>query len=328
MWQKMSDPFDKLLFILSKRQKTRWPVFREIFGALYADLSKKVQNSPSLTDLRIYTVRAFQTLGHIEVVFDEDGGYVYVAPPALVRLPKIGLPEFVLCGARSPETVADLVEVARHTRSDVEIEVDSRVLIGPKRVVVKADTTAQVQQIASDLGIRFQLDPAAWRLANYSGSLVEYLDSRIWTYESDINWVRADFNPQALQFERRPLEGRNLSRYQDPVRTIYRYFLWNSGKRAEVNLDWGRYAALNLAEVNVLSYNPQDGSFWVPVSTPLPPLLNRALGLCTGKPPVLIKREPERIHFQGALGFYKYEAIPHYIATLVAQKVSQPLQAK
>jgi hypothetical protein len=318
----MSNSFDTLLFVISKRQRLKWPVFKEIFGALYADLSKRIQNSPGLTALRIHTTRAFQTLGHIEIVFDADGGYVCIAPPVLVRLPKTGLPEFVLCGARSPETVDSLVGAAKHTRGAVEVEVDSRVAIGPTRVVIKANTTALVQQIASESGIRFQLDPAAWRLANYSGSLAEYVDSRAWAYEPDLNWARADFNPQSLRFEQRPLEDRSLSRYQDPVRTVYRHFLWNSGKRAEVNLDWGRYAALNLAGVNVLFYSPQDHSFLVPANTPLPPLLNRALGLCTGKPPEFVTRQ-----FGQSLDFYKYEAVPHDIAALVAQKAGQALQA-
>lgn len=322
----MSDPFDTLLFVISKRQKLKWPVFKEIFGALYADLSKRVKNGPGLTVLRIHTMRAFQTLGHIEVVFDADGGYVCVAPPVLIRLPKTGLPEFVLCGARSPETVDNLMDAAKHTRGAVEVEVDSRVAIGPTRVVVKANTTAPVQQIASELGIRFQLGPAAWRLATYSGSLAEYIDSRAWTYEPDLNWVRTDFNPLSLRFEQRRLEDKRLSRYQNRVTTLNRYFLWNSGKRAEVNLDWGRYAALNLAGVNLLFYSPQEQSFLVPASTPLPPLLNRALGLCTGTPPELVTRQFGGIHSRESSDFYKYEAVPHDIAALVAQKAGQTLQ--
>ena len=49
-------------------------------------------------------------LGHCDSIFDSAGeGIVYVGPPTLAALPIPGLPRAVVCGSRSPDTLALLL---------------------------------------------------------------------------------------------------------------------------------------------------------------------------------------------------------------------------
>ena len=162
----------------------------------------------------------------------------------------------------------------------------------------------------------------AWRTS--SASLEEYCRNLSWSAGEDLNWQREDFSVRSLRFQSagETPPGTRLSRYQDPTTTIWRYRLWRDGQFAELEPDWGRYAILSACSMRNLQYDPVKRDVLVPLGTPLPALLARALGLCSGYAPRTGRRSGEadpdlRISYE------VFRDVPPSIFRLVADKAGQ-----
>ena len=105
---------DRLLYILSAKLDLSWTAFKSAFAALYPSIaSVRDLEKQNINNKRLEVVRSLESLGHCD--FDFTGNRVYVAPPALVRLPCAGFPQAVLAGARSPQTLEQIKDAPIQT---------------------------------------------------------------------------------------------------------------------------------------------------------------------------------------------------------------------
>lgn len=323
----MYDSGDILLYSLSAWGHATWSAFKRCFDEVqrkHVVASYRLEKTPGPYH-RWRALRLMSSLGHVDVSFGAGGRRIAVvaAPPALAVLPSFGVRRAVLCGARSPNTTRDLRSAA--SLEGAAISVRSQVALSPyapARVELGADGDERLHAIADRLGIPYLDQPPAWNLVQAAISLDEYCQGLSWFAEEDLNWYREDFNVCSLRFElpEEPSGRARLSRYRDPITTAWRYRLWNEGHFAEVEPDWGRYAVLSAHSKQVLRYDSAKRNVLVPSAAPLPTLLARALGLCSGyasRP----KQRGARRSTELLTRYEAFETVPPSIFRAVARKV-------
>jgi hypothetical protein len=318
---------DRLLYVISARQKMPWAAFRQAFDGLHEQEADETADAGAV---RRRTARALDLLGHADFFFDESGSGVYAAPPVLAALPTTGLPEAVLCGTRAPSTLDHL----RGVCADRPVELDAdphphAAALTPVRIGVRAESEETVQAIADDLGIPYLRTPPARTLLAFAGDLGGYLDQldapRLGTLAS---WKRKDFDPRRLQF--RWADGARddfrLSQCLNPNRgNRWEHFFFDEGRRVGVDRNWGRYEVLRRTQSRVLHYDHRQFVLAVPGSAPLPRLLARTLALCSGYAPRFAAVESLSTSGAETWGYHLYSRVPKDLAVAVAAKVSQTL---
>ena len=325
----MHDGGDILLYALSAWRETSWTAFKKCFDEVhrrYVVASHRVERDTAAYH-RWRALRMLSSLGHVDVRFEGQGRDITIgaAPPALAALPGFGIRRAVLCGARSPSTTGELRQAA--ALEGAATSVRSQISLSPyapARVEVSADGDERIEAIAERMGIPYLGQSPAWTMAQGSMSLERYCQDLSWAEEEDLNWHREDFDIGSLRFlsDAEPPNGSRLSRYQDPVTTIWRYRLWRDGQFGEIELDWGRYAVLSAYSKRVVQYDPAKRDVLVPLGTPLPTLLARALGLCSGYAPGIERRRMQRgldLHSR----YEVFREIPPSIFRVVASKAGQ-----
>ena len=286
----MYDCGDILLYSLSAWRETTWTTFKKCFDEVHRRhvVASTREEQETAVYYRWRALRLLSSLGHVDVRFEAPGISVYVAPPSLAVLPGFGIRRAVLCGARSPSTLADLRKAAGAEGAAITAQPQTALSpYAPARVEIKADSDERIRATAGRMGMPYLDQPPARIMAYVSASLEEYCRNLSWSADEDLNWQREDFNVRSLRFQAagETSPGTRLSRYQDPATTLWRYRLWRDGQFTELEPDWGRYAVLSACSMGNLRYDPVRRDVLVPLGTPLPALLARAFGLCSGYAP-------------------------------------------
>jgi hypothetical protein len=329
----MSSDGNLLLYVLSAWKETRWPAFKKAFDQVYLlGLRGSGDANEPTRYARFRAARLLDALGHCDLLFDSTGeGMVYVAPPTLAALPIPGLPRAVLCGSRSPDTIALLLRA--RTQAGGRIRVSEQpagdgTALAPSRIEIQGQTHDALARFARDLGLVYAYPAPAWAICKLTRPLSDYLASLQWQPQPDINWERWDFDPQMERFAKGssglPAQLR-LSRYADPSRPRLIHRLWRRSECADVDPLWGRFAVLSSAGKQILAYDETNGNLAVPESVPLPRLLARALTLCSGVAP-----KPEDVTpslSSGGKGRRTvYRGVPPDVLRTVAGKLAQTAQ--
>ncbi|MFP4122804.1 MAG: hypothetical protein ACOC07_12035 [Coleofasciculus sp.] len=324
----MSNESDQLLYVISAKKEMSWVSFKETFDYLYqlqaAALSVDIDR---IKDKRFIAVRALDSLGHCNFDFRENGSRVYVAPPVLVRLPCAGLPQAILAGVRSPQSIEHLSKACQSISSHVKLEITQQpgeLVLMPVRVAVQVGDVAELEAIAESVGIAFLETPSAWSLLHFAASLADYKNTLHWSTTPELTWNRQTFNPNFCQFRQHQATDSHirLSRYSHPSRNTSIYYLWQEESCTPVDLDWGRYAVLSSLSINVLVYDPHQLIMAVPAGAKLPRLLERVLTLCSGYVAIFVDQLP---HSSEIRSFNLFSAIPPQIAEMTAAKLGQTL---
>ena len=318
----MYDVGDILLFALSARRQTGWGTFKRYFDEAYRR-STPIRQGVSTNNLashRNLVLRALSCLGHIDWHSDTGKPAIVVAPPTIASLPTLLSYRAILCGARSPETVGDLQCAADGNR--VRVIVNSQTGISPyapTQVEIQGESISAIQGIADRIGIRYLEVPPARLLGHGSVSLVEYTRGLVWSNDRELNWPCQDFEANRVGFRGRtePPPMRRLTRYQNPVTSAWQFRLWRDRESAEVDLDWARYAVASESSLDYLQYIRDRRSALVPLGAPLPQLLARAFGLCSGRWPALVEN-PNGRSFKHC---FEFSDIPPSVFSTVAQKL-------
>ncbi len=321
---------DIFLFALSAKRKVPWSIVKRWFEEVHRRgvLDGQSKFDEPVASARWQALRTLSCLGHIDMKFDSDEIKVVVAPPVLAALPGRGVARAVLCGARSPASVENLQQAA--TIGGFETIVGPHLAscpYVPTRIELCADSSIQIHNVAASVNLRFIDFPPARSLARVSASLQEYCRGLVWSNEAEMNWRRQDFDTERLQFlpNSRIDSKLRLSRYQNPVTSIWYYRLWRNRESAEVELDWGRYAVLALSSHRVLQYDMAIKRASVPYGAPLPTLFSRAFGLCRGHCSTVLGLVPSN----EAQRSYVYNDVPPSVFNEVASKLNQqPIEAK
>lgn len=321
----MCDAGDILLFALSSKRQTGWGTFKRYFDEVHrrSILVGQDMSDNSVASHRSLVLRALSCLGHIDWHSDKGEIVVVIAPPTIASLPILMSCRAILCGARSPGTVGELKRVAEG--SGVRVIVNSQAGISPyapAHVELHGESTSAIQGIADSIGIRYVDFPPARLLAHGSVSLADYAHGLDWSNDRELNWARQDFKEDRVSFRGRtePPRGRRLSRYQNPVTSAWHFRLWRDGESAEVDLDWGRYAIASESSLCYLQYIRKRRSAFVPLGAPLPPLLARAFGLCSGRWPALVKNSDA----VSSRHCYEFSDVPPSVFNSVSQKLEMP----
>ena len=316
-------PGDVLLYAASAKRDMTWETFKRIVNATC------VPDGQQATEMKYVRAEAADIgdmLGHWETVHTEAGRRIVVAPPVLARLPWPGLPRAVLCGSRSPDTITDIREVCDWTDGlSLSIFAQSHHPYAPTRIELSGESEEQLAAAGCDLSVHYTSTPAAWSIAQASGSVDDYIKTLTWEENEDLNWDRREFNPDLLSFRsptkpRSPTASTDLSRlrlvtYSNPAGWDRRDWLWNDNACADVDRSWGRYCVLAFMGRSVLDYNHRDGVATVPRQVPLPKLLARALSLSSGEVPRLIPGT--------GIGLRAYSSVPQPLFEMVAAKLHQ-----
>jgi hypothetical protein len=320
---------DHLLYVITARRELNWQAFRKVFDALYAQANLGGDGDEDVSHLRSRALRVLDWLGHCDVAARGETDCIFAAPPVLARLPVTGFVHAVLCGARSPCTAVVLRAACERHGCDLRIESqahDGNMVWVPQRMALEAESGEALASIARDAGVACPDAPPACGLLDFSGSLNEYLQARPQVQAPELNWPRRDYDVQSLWF--RPGGGEKearLSVYEDPLRPSRLYCLWQGRAYREVERDWGRYAMLRQAGVDVLVYDPRRFILLVPSGAPLPRLLARACALCSGFAPAFAPRDVCSIASRERTGFHVFRAVPPVVAETAASKVCQRL---
>jgi hypothetical protein len=320
----MYDNGDILLFALSAWRLTSCRQFKQCFDELQRRSAGTAGYDPSETAFghRWRALRELSALGHIDLELEPGSIKVHIAPPVLAALPGLGSPRAVLCGARSPNFTKDLSAEAH--RAGVETLVGSQSSaspFAPTRVELRAEDATWIRRVADKVGAQYMETTPARLLAQVSISLSDYLQRVMWSNDRELNWFCEDYDTERLQF-RAPRETRpdqRLSRYRDPRTTIWHYRLWQGTQSAEVDQDWGRYAVLAMTNQQVLQYSPETRNAFIPLGAPLPTLLARAFGLCSGYCPTLA----EEVQSNTLGRHLRFIGVPPSVFNRVAAKLDQ-----
>ena len=320
----MYDNGDILLFALSAWRQTSWRQFKQCFDELQRRSAGTAGYDPSETAFghRWRALREFSALGHIDLELEPGSIIVHIAPPVLAALPGLGSPKAVLCGARSPNFMKDLSAEAQS--AGVETLMDSQSSaspFAPTRVELRAEDGTWIKSVADKVGAQYVETTPARLLSQVSISLSDYLQRVMWSNDRELNWFCEDFDIERLQFrvprETRP--GQRLSRYRNPRTTIWHYRLWQGTQSAEVDADWGRYAILATTNQRVLQYSPETRNAFIPLGAPLPTLLARAFGLCSGYCPTVA----EEVQSNTLGRHLRFTGVPPSVFNKVAAKLDQ-----
>ena len=314
---------DILLFSLSAQRQVPWRSFKKYFDEVQrmCIATRLQQSTGNAASNRWHALRILSCLAHIDLQFSSGDIHIVAAPPVLAALPRLGGNSAILCGARSQTTVRELEQAA--TAAGVEAIISSQPTspYAPARVELRAENASLIHTVAEGTGLPYLEFPPARLLARVSASMQEYRQGLAWSKEPELNWRREDFHTGKLRFQPGELsQQQRLSRYQNPSTSIWRYRLWQNGKSAEIAPDWGRYAVLALASLRVLRYDTGNGKAFLPYGTPLPALLARAFGLCSGYGPEL-----EQMRDTGRYALYR--DVPPSIFNAVAHKIEQHVAA-
>lgn len=309
---------DALLFAVTARRRLSWRSFTDILDSIFVPDDSVASD---VKQARSGVAALSASLGHWDVVSDGRTAGICIAPPALARLPVPGLPRAVLCGARSPDTLADLCQAARAVGVTVQASTQHQAnRYAPTRIEVVGGSADALERFAVSVGVRYQGRPAAESLAIASGSVACYIESLEWCTEPDIDWIRRDFDPDELRLVTTApgasRSGRlNLSAYQNPAGWARQDRLWRGESWAIAHRDWSRFAVLADRGRIVLAYSRTQGTLASPRQLPIPAIPARALALCSGKPPRYVPGP--------GLGTHVYGEVPASIAAVILEKLAQ-----
>ena len=287
----MPNVAQNMLYVLSARHTMRWSAYKTAFDELIFDVAISRGWSPDdVRRVRRSLVRVLQSLGHTELVEQDNGLEVTVAPPALVRLPIAGQAIAVLAGWRSPSMLGQLRQISLDSKLCVEFsneQANSDTHLQPSRWLIRACKHEQLNTVASRLGIEDTLRPPACALGAMAPSIAQHLDSLEWGALRDIPPGALSFDLASLRFlhDYRRDAATGLWRIPVPTSARHRHVIRLGGRQAFVQLDYGRWALAAHHGRRMCFYDARTFSLSAPAALPLPVLLARAAALCSGRMP-------------------------------------------
>ncbi len=304
---------NELLFWLSARRQGSWQQFRAAVEELHAGDTERDAEGDGDFPLHQRLRLNLEGLGHVEFFASGCEGGWRVAPPTLATHSIPGGTRGVVCGARSPALYARL----HRLRTDLGYEtVDSDG--APTVVRIVAPDADAIARASSQAALHLQIDAPFALLSHLPTCGPPSPTQPATEFPRGNEWAISEFDAERLEWRR--IENRNvqavrfgllrfLVHYQRP-----RYFLRWNGSTFEVPRAIGLYALLRRKRRMVLRYDAAACRLALPAVCRPPRLLERALMLCSGLPPV----------YELATVSLVYSDVPSDIADLAAKLLCQP----
>jgi hypothetical protein len=306
-------PGDSLLYVLSARSEMEWSQFT---GAVDSLRTREVSGE-SAAALRSRIAQLLDALAHVEIVNRNGRSILGTCRSSLVRLPTRQV-RAVLAGSRGPESYERLSRLAEDHGVVPSLKPHSGSLgsLLPQIVLFTANEESAMSEFANTASLIYSPDPPAASLAHFAGDLREAASHWKWEASPDLSWNKVQFDAEAGHFRQPPAGGDiRLLKYQDPVKTTYRYWAWDGARHCEVDPDWGRFWVLSKLSYHVLYYDKSKCTLSLSRTLPLPKLLARAVVLSSGE-------APEDTQYGNQAVFRN---VPLTIAVTVAGKLGQEL---
>jgi hypothetical protein len=307
-----------LLIWMSARERGSWSVFRSAVEQFHVeadeiDENDENGNESTTSDLPSYQAVRFclQRLGHAEFFTKPAGADWRIVPAALAVHARNGEWIGFLCGARSPELLNKLSLL--HGAVSFQSQANACM---PDRLLLMAADRDVLLQVAEDSGLAFQANAPASLLA----ALPPVDDPRSrFSVEPPTGpgWTIDRFSASRLAWQ--ATTSRDMVRMSTALfrfRMKYQrfHFLRWRGKTFRVAVQVGKYAILRHQRIRaILQYDEQKQLLSLPVSCRPPLLVERALILCTGLLPLVVKGS----------GRIEYANVPPPIARFAAGLLRQ-----
>jgi hypothetical protein len=302
---------NELLLLLSARKSGSWYQFRSCVDEIIGGEDSGAVSFPLHQRIRFNLSR----LAHVEFEGSENSDDWRAAPPVLAIAKTPAGVSGILCGARS----TDLLD--RFQAASAALPVEKIALPDcPDALRVFSANVAGLERVAYASGVQIQLEAAA--------SLLSVLDpighTRVgppqeMPFGKDLSVDRFVVEKHRCRWERiesgRPISADGLyrcTRWQQ-----HEHYLRRGGEFMPVAGQIGKFIILNTIGRNVLRYNHQGWHLKVAAMCRPPPLIDRALHLCSGT------LTAEAAGRQGKI--LTYENIPPGIASLAAELLGQKL---
>jgi hypothetical protein len=306
---------NEVLLWLSARREGSWQQFRAAVEELCSDgetgeAESRDAEFPLHQQLRLNLER----LGHVEFFAAgcEEGWRV--APPRLATCPFADGVRGVLCGARSPALRERFLQAAGSVA--LETQTVPRV---PDVLRVVASDTRTLEGVAEQAGVLLQLDAPFAILSHLPPCTPPSRKQSTAEFPQGADWSIHEFDASELAW-RKTDRARTQTAHVGVFRFVLyqrpRYFLRWQELTYEIPRGVALFALLKRRRREVLHYDAPTRSLTLPAICRPPRLLERALVLCSGLPPV----------FDPATARLTYVDISLEIARLTAELLRQPLK--
>jgi hypothetical protein len=338
-----------LLDWIATQTSVRYSTLRNFVGRrLTSELSK--------TDLTS-EVMALSNLGHIEIQTDNRGrwSHIHGAPVVLYPIPSIenGVHQYVLTGAYTASLAQQLEEecIKQSLQFDRHPQLSGRRRshwLIPSRVSV-ISSAHSVINLGRKLSIKVLEQPPAWSLATWCSGYLQWYDQLVW-HNGTLMHAEASY---------RPLQYRTMSPKIWPegdhvnynlVRSLdsqtKKHFNYSLVKKEEEEFfhaicghkAWGTWFTQKhfltgffpdlVAEGIPMPYDSAEKTLYLPYELDPPPLISKALTLCSGLAGTYLAADECTDHLteEFALEFYtgfsvSYRSVPKIIADILLDKL-------
>jgi hypothetical protein len=309
-----------LLFWLSARREGSWQQFRGAVEELHLSAKNLTEeaagDAPETGTLPLYRRLQFnlQRLAHVEFFAAECENGWRVAPPVLglTRGDEgwIGL----LCGARLP-TLLDKLTSASAEWSVEQVPQEA----APDVISLHSENVETAQKLACAVGAEVQMEPCRAILT----ALPAIDDPQLlWRKELPAGggWIVHRFSVSRLAWQECPREltGKvGLGLFRFTYRHQREYVLCQRGGTFGVQVQVAKFLLLKARRRRhgILRYDHRSRSLRFNVVCHPPPLMDRALTLCSGQLPA----------YEVASGMLSYEGVSRDLALLVSRMLRQEI---
>jgi hypothetical protein len=305
---------NELLLWFSARREGSWHQFRRAVDELHADEAEAGAENADEFPLHQQLRLNFERLAHAEFRARECEDGWRVAPPTLAAQATNGGFRSVLCGARSSALQERLV----YARKNLSCEVLTAEGV-PDVFRFTSSDLAGLADVAAQAGIMFQADAPLALLSYLPPCKAPSRNEAPCDFPVGADWLIHQFDAGARSWrrtDRRHVETMRfgLIRFSTTFQRD-RYFLLWKGVTFKRPRAVAIYVLLQRSGCRVLSYDPSVQTLTLPAICRPPRLLERALVLCSGLPPVY---EPQT-------STLNYSDVPLDIACFAAELLQQPL---
>ena len=319
-----ADP-NRLLFVISARACMTWADYCEAVEFLSSG-SLGINRITDITATMSGLLQCLVALGHCDNHYENGQSTITIAPPAICRIPRSGLPIAFLAGARCLKTQEQLADAEKKHKGAIQITTKRHpgpLGLMPDTILIESKSEDALIQFSTDLGLHYSEVPPTWSLVNWCGSLSEYEKTLDYCIPKELGWTRYDFCLSSQKFIRQHSEfSIRYSRYLDPTTKLPLHVFFQGDLGAKSDLCWGRYLFLNAKNITVAAYDEKRFRLCVPVKTPFPAIVARTVCLCSGKPPIHISRE-SLVTGLDCRDWLMFEGVPPQIAIIALSRVGQ-----
>jgi hypothetical protein len=257
----------------------------------------QVNSNFNLTKLKRASLNFYDFIGILDYNYETKN--IVLNSPQFIFIPTVQGRKVLLTGARDYGLIESIINTAPDYNLQVEIVkqfYSNERLLLPDAIIIKAFGTASenygernIKALADTLKIRFSNDYfPQLALHDFSSNISDYENSLQEIDENDYDWARYIFNPETLRFEKSetPDFDKSVSLLEYKLNEYtYEHKLWRDNKSYQVDLNWGRFIALKHYQKNVILFDSTSKKVAIPIETPLPRLLSKAIMLLAGLAP-------------------------------------------